>query len=281
MVTSIIILSIIGLVSATLLYVISRKFHVEEDPRIDEIEAVLPGANCGGCGFAGCRNFAEQCAKATSLDNLLCLVGGNAVMQKIAPIVGMEAVEQAPRIAVVRCNGSCENRPRTSHYEGAHSCAVEAALYSGESNCNYGCLGEGDCAAACDFGGITMDPVTRLPIVDPNICIACGSCVKACPRNIIELRKRQEPRVYVACNNRDKGIIARKVCSVACIGCGKCAKSCPNGAIAITDNLAYIDDTLCLSCQACVEGCPTHAIHVVCETEKEKVSTNEKESAIC
>ena len=112
MVTSIIILSIIGLVSATLLYVISRKFHVEEDPRIDEIEAVLPGANCGGCGFAGCRNFAEQCAKATSLDNLLCPVGGNAVMQKIAPIVGMEAVEQAPRIAVVRCNGSCENRPR-------------------------------------------------------------------------------------------------------------------------------------------------------------------------
>ncbi|WP_272961394.1 RnfABCDGE type electron transport complex subunit B [Barnesiella viscericola] len=280
MVTSIIILSIIGLVSATLLYVISRKFHVEEDPRIDEIEAVLPGANCGGCGFAGCRNFAEQCAKATSLDNLLCPVGGNAVMQKIAPIVGMEAVEQAPRIAVVRCNGSCENRPQTSHYEGAHSCAVEAALYSGESNCNYGCLGEGDCAAACDFGGITMDPVTHLPIVDPDICIACGSCVKACPRNIIELRKRQEPRVYVACNNRDKGIIARKVCSAACIGCGKCAKSCPNGAITLADNLAYIDDSLCLSCQACVEGCPTHAIHVVGIAEKNS-TINEKESALC
>ena len=280
MVTSIIILSIIGLVSATLLYVISRKFHVEEDPRIDEIEAVLPGANCGGCGFAGCRNFAEQCAKATSLDNLLCPVGGNAVMQKIAPIVGMEAVEQAPRSAVVRCNGSCENRPQTSHYEGAHSCAVEAALYSGESNCNYGCLGEGDCAAACDFGGITMDPVTRLPIVDPDICIACGSCVKACPRNIIELRKRQEPRVYVACNNRDKGIIARKVCSAACIGCGKCAKSCPNGAITLADNLAYIDDSLCLSCQACVEGCPTHAIHVVGIAEKNS-TINEKESALC
>lgn len=253
---------------------------MEEDPRIDEIEAVLPGANCGGCGFAGCRNFAEQCAKATSLDNLLCPVGGNAVMQKIAPIVGMEAVEQAPRIAVVRCNGSCENRPQTSHYEGAHSCAVEAALYSGESNCNYGCLGEGDCAAACDFGGITMDPVTRLPIVDPDICVACGSCVKACPRNIIELRKRQEPRIYVACNNRDKGIIARKVCSVACIGCGKCAKSCPNGAIALTDNLAYIDDSLCLSCQACVEGCPTHAIHVVGIAEKNS-TINEKESALC
>ena len=124
MVTAIIILSIIGLISATLLYIISRKFHVEEDSRIDEIESILPGANCGGCGYAGCRNFAEQCTKATSLDSLLCPVGGNEVMQKIAPILGLNAVEKAPRIAVIRCNGSCENRPQTSHYEGAHSCAV-------------------------------------------------------------------------------------------------------------------------------------------------------------
>ena len=183
MVTAIIILSIIGLISATLLYIISRKFHVEEDSRIDEIESILPGANCGGCGYAGCRNFAEQCTKATSLDSLLCPVGGNEVMQKIAPILGLNAVEKAPRIAVIRCNGSCENRPQTSHYEGAHSCAVVSSLYTGESNCNYGCLGEGDCAAACEFGGITMDPVTRLPRIDSNICIACGSCVKACPRH--------------------------------------------------------------------------------------------------
>ena len=108
MVTAIIILSIIGLISATLLYIISRKFHVEEDSRIDEIESILPGANCGGCGYPGCRNFAEQCTKATSLDSLLCPVGGNEVMQKIAPILGLNAVEKAPRIAVIRCNGSCE-----------------------------------------------------------------------------------------------------------------------------------------------------------------------------
>ena len=129
MVTAIIILSIIGLISATLLYIISRKFHVEEDSRIDEIESILPGANCGGCGYAGCRNFAEQCTKATSLDSLLCPVGGNEVMQKIAPILGLNAVEKAPRIAVIRCNGSCENRPQTSHYEGAHSCAEETRIH--------------------------------------------------------------------------------------------------------------------------------------------------------
>ena len=127
MVTAIIILSIIGLISATLLYIISRKFHVEEDSRIDEIESILPGANCGGCGYAGCRNFAEQCTKVTSLDSLLCPVGGNEVMQKIAPILGLNAVEKAPRIAVIRCNGSCENRPQTSHYEGA-VCSFKPAI---------------------------------------------------------------------------------------------------------------------------------------------------------
>ena len=182
---------------------------------------------------------------------------------------------------MVKCNGSCENRPATSHYEGAHSCAVVAALYTGESNCNYGCLGEGDCAAACEFGGITIDPVTRLPHIDPNICIACGSCVKACPRNLIELRRKQEPRIYVACNNKDKGAIARKACAVACIGCGKCAKNCPNGAISLTDNLAYIDDSLCLLCKECVDGCPTHAIQIDKTTDSHSVLTKEKESALC
>ncbi len=276
MLTAILILSIIGLISAALLYGIARKFHVEEDARIDEIEAILPGANCGGCGFAGCRNFAEQCVKAGNLENMLCPVGGNSVMQKIAPVLGVEVVEQAPRIAVIKCNGSCENRPRTSHYEGAHSCAVVASLYSGETDCNYGCLGEGDCAAACDFGGITIDPVTRLPQVNADICVACGSCVKACPRNLIELRLKRDNRVFVACNNKEKGAVARKACAVACIGCTKCAKSCPAGAIAITNNLAYIDDTLCQQCNACVEVCPSKAIQVVSDSKP----TNGKE-AIC
>ncbi len=280
MVTAILILSIIGLISAALLFGIARKFHVEEDSRIDEIESVLPGANCGGCGYAGCRNFAEQCVKSASLDNMLCPVGGNAVMKQIAPILGVEAVEQAPRIAVIRCNGSCENRPQTSHYEGANSCAVVASLYTGESNCNYGCLGEGDCAASCEFGSITIDPVTRLPRVNPDLCVACGSCVKACPRNIIELRLKRDNRVFVACKNKEKGAVARKACAAACIGCGKCAKTCPHGAITVSDNLAYIDDSLCQQCNACVEACPTHAIRIEGECIN-NCSIEKKESAIC
>ena len=126
-----------------------------------------------------------------------------------------------------------------------------------------------------------MDPVTRLPRIDSNICIACGSCVKACPRHLIELRKKQESMIYVACNNKDKGIIARKVCSVACIGCGKCVKTCPEKAISLSDNLAYIDDNLCLSCQACVDGCPTHAIHAEIRNNIRETSTPRKETAIC
>lgn len=262
---SIISLAAIGAIAAVILYFIAQRFKVEEDPRIDEVESVLPGANCGGCGKAGCRNFAESCVKATSLDGLLCPVGGSAVMQKVAGILGMEAAEATPRVAVVRCNGTCENRPRTSIYEGAGSCAIANSLYMGETGCAYGCLGCGDCVAACKFGAISIDEATGIPVVDIDKCTACGACVKACPRHIIELRKKglKGRGVYVSCVNKDKGAVARKACSAACIGCSKCAKECKFEAITIADNLSYIDSDKCKMCRKCVEVCPTHAIHAV------------------
>lgn len=265
LIVSIISLAAIGAIAAVILYFIAQRFKVEEDPRIDEVESVLPGANCGGCGKAGCRNFAESCVKASSLDGLLCPVGGSAVMQKVAGILGMEASEAAPRIAVVRCNGTCENRPRTSLYEGANSCAISNSLYMGETGCAYGCLGCGDCVAACKFGAISMDGETGIPAVDMDKCTACGACVKACPRHIIELRKKgvKGRGVYVSCVNKDKGAVARKACSAACIGCSKCAKECKFEAITIADNLSYIDSDKCKMCRKCVEACPTHAIHAV------------------
>lgn len=262
---SIISLAAIGAIAAVILYFIAQRFKVEEDPRIDEVESVLPGANCGGCGKAGCRNFAESCVKATSLDGLLCPVGGSAVMQKVAGILGMEAAEATPRVAVVRCNGTCENRPRTSLYEGACSCAIANSLYMGETGCAYGCLGCGDCVAACKFGAISIDETTGIPVVDIDKCTACGACVKACPRHIIELRKKglKGRGVYVSCVNKDKRAVARKACSAACIGCSKCAKECKFDAITIADNLSYIDSDKCKMCRKCVEVCPTHAIHAV------------------
>ena len=262
---TIVILAGLGLILSLVLYLVAAKFKVEEDPRIDEVEKVMPGANCGGCGFAGCRAFADAAVKAPNLDNNYCPVGGNEVMKKVAAILGYEIVEKTPQVAVVRCNGTCENRPRTNVYDGVKSCKVKAALYSGDTGCPFGCLGCGDCVEACQFGAITMDPATGLPVVDETKCTACGACAKACPKHIIELRNKgpRGMRVFVSCVNKDKGAIARNACTAACIGCGKCAKVCAQEAITVEDNVAYIDFTKCKLCKKCVAECPTGAIHTV------------------
>ena len=264
-ISSIIVLGIIGLASAVILYFVAQKFKVEEDARIDIVTDLLPGANCGGCGFPGCRGFAEACVKADSLDNLLCPVGGLPVMCKVSESLGMAVCQATPKIAVVRCNGSCANRPRTNKFDGARNCKVAAQLYAGETNCSYGCFGYGDCVEACKFDAIVINPETGLPVVDEDKCTACGACVKACPKKVIELRNKgpKGRRVFVSCINKDKGGVARKACSAACIGCGKCQKVCPFGAIKVENNLAYIDFELCRSCRKCVNECPTGAIHDV------------------
>ena len=200
-----------------------------------------------------------------NLDNNFCPVGGNDVMKKVAAVLGLEVKEKAPMVAVVRCNGTCANRPRTNEYDGYQSCKVKAALYSGDTGCFYGCLGCGDCVAACQFGAISMDPETGLPVVDEEKCTACGACVKACPKRIIELRNKgpKNRRVFVSCVNMEKGAVARKSCKAACIGCGKCEKACPFGAIKVEHNVAYIDFEKCRLCRKCVVECPTGAIHDV------------------
>jgi len=255
-------LSGLGTISALILYFVAQKFIVIEDPRIDEVTEKLPGANCGGCGYAGCRNFAEACTKAQNLDGLFCPVGGNVTMTAVATVLGHVAIEQDPRVAVLRCNGSCSVRPRTNTYDGTATCAIAAALYGGDTDCQYGCLGFGDCVEVCKFDALKMDPVTGLPVVNDINCTACGACVKACPRNLFELRKRakKDRKIYVACRNEDKGGIARKSCDVACIGCSKCFKVCPHEAIVMNNNLAFIDSDKCKLCRKCVPECPTNAI---------------------
>ena len=165
-------------------------------------------------------------------------------------------------VAVVRCNGTCANRPRVNQYDGAKSCAIAASLYGGETGCSYGCLGCGDCVAACQFDAIHMNPETGLPEVDEEKCTACGACAKACPKSIIEIRPqgKKSRRIYVQCVNKDRGAVARKACTVACIGCGKCVKVCPFEAITLENNLAYIDPNKCKSCRKCEEACPQNTI---------------------
>lgn len=262
---TVLVLLILGVVAAVLLFFVARKFFVYEDPRIDEVEALLPSANCGGCGYPGCRGFADALVKAGNMSGFYCSVGGADVMNSVAAKLGLVAEAQDPMVAVVRCGGSCQKRAKTNSYVGKSKCSVAAALYGGETGCSYGCLGFGDCVDVCQFDAIAIDETTGLPVVNPDKCTACGACVTACPKMIIELRKHgiKERRVFVSCVNKAKGSVAKKSCEVACIGCGKCVKACPFEAIELKNNLAYIDYNKCKLCRKCVDECPTGAIWAV------------------
>ncbi len=266
--SAVLVLGAIALIASVILYVCSKKFAVEEDPRLAIVNEALPGANCGGCGFPGCSGMADALVKgadAGSLEGLNCPVGGPDVMAKVADLLGMAIANTEPKVAVVRCNGTCELRPRTAQYDGLRTCTAMNATGAGETGCGYGCLGCGDCVAACQFDAIHMNAETGLPEVDEEKCTSCGACVKACPRHIIELRKRgpKSRRVYVRCVNKDKGAAAMKACKAACIGCGKCAKECKFEAITIDANLSYIDPEKCRLCRKCEAVCPTNAIIAV------------------
>lgn len=291
---AVIVLGVIAILAAAVLYVCSKKFAVYEDPRIGQVAEILPGANCGGCGFPGCSGMADALVKgcdAGSIDGLNCPVGGAEVMTKVADLLGMAIANSDPKVAVVRCNGTCANRPKIAEYKGLRTCAAMHSCGAGETACGYGCLGCGDCVAVCQFGAISINPETGIAEVDEEKCTACGACVKACPRNIIELRKKgpKGRRVYVSCVNKDKGPAAMKACAAACIGCGKCQKECAFEAITIANNVSYIDPDKCRLCRKCEKVCPTHAIIAVnfpapkprpaAETEAAKTETAKPEAA--
>jgi Na+-translocating ferredoxin:NAD+ oxidoreductase RNF subunit RnfB len=258
-------LSIIGAVAALILYFVAQKFKVYEDPRIDTVCKKLPGANCGGCGYAGCRALAEAIVKAESLENKFCPVGGANTMNEIAEVMNLSVEASEPKIAVVRCNGGKCNTQAKANFEGFDNCLFAHMTFSSEGGCSNGCLGLGNCVKACSFDAIHINPETKLPEVDEEKCVACGACVKTCPRSVIELRNKgkNSRRVFVSCINQEKGAAAKKNCEAACIGCGKCAKACPFEAISINNNVAYIDFNKCKLCRKCVAECPTGAIHAV------------------
>ncbi|MBR4387601.1 MAG: Fe-S cluster domain-containing protein [Prevotella sp.] len=275
--SAVLVLGAIAFVAAVILYVCSKKFAVKEDPRLALVNEALPGANCGGCGFPGCSGMADALIKAAdkgSLEGLNCPVGGADVMAKVADLLGMAIANAVPKVAVVRCNGTCELRPRIVHYDGLLTCTAMNATGAGETGCGWGCLGCGDCVNACQFDAIRINNETGLPEVDEEKCTSCGACVKACPRHIIELRKKgpKNRRVYVRCVNKDKGAVAMRNCKAACIGCGKCAKECKFEAITVENNVSYINPDKCRLCRKCEAVCPTNAIVAVnFPPKKEKV----------
>ena len=254
--TAFLIVGGIALVLGVLLALISYFFAVPEDPTKAKIRACLPGVNCGACGYTGCDDYAAALAEG-GVKPSLCVPGAQAVADEIAAILGVESEAFEDVVAYVACNGHCGVTQNKADYEGVQTCAAATMLYGGPGACTHGCLGYGDCAAACPVGAIcTIDGIAH---VDTSRCIGCGVCVKTCPKGVIRMLP-QKAQVTVQCNNKDKGADARKACQNACIGCKKCEKVCPNGAITVTDNLAFIDYAKCTGCGVCLDNCPAGCI---------------------
>ncbi len=247
----------VGVLLGAVIAMAYRKFAVESDPRIDEIEEVLPGANCGGCGYPGCRAFAEAVARGNApVDG--CPVGGATVAALVAKIMGVESEGDSRRlVALVRCGGGRAEAKETAEYIGLEDCRA-AQLLGGHKGCQYGCLGLGSCVKACPFDAMYMND-NGLPVVVKERCTACGLCVKACPRDLIALVP-DDMLVHVLCRSYDAGRVVRSHCQVGCIGCKACERVCEDDAIHVTDLLAEIDYDKCTNCGKCAEACPTKAI---------------------
>lgn len=249
----------IALVAAILLTVFSHFFGVEEDPKKKQIRECLPGINCGACGYKGCDDYAAALAEGGVKPNL-CIPGAQQVADEIAAIIGVETEEFEDVVAFVACNGNCNATSPKALYEGVQTCEAASMLYGGANSCRFGCLGYGDCAAACPSNAICI--IDGIAHVRTDRCLGCGICANTCPKKIINMLP-QKTNTVVMCSSKDKGADARKACKNACIACKKCEKLCPHGAITVKDNLATIDYNKCTGCGLCVKECPTGCLKTV------------------
>ncbi len=248
-----------GLLFGILLGIAAKAFAVKTDERVPKILDALPGANCGGCGFAGCNAYANALVEGGVKPNM-CPVGGAAVAEKIAEIMGMTTEDKEKTVARVMCAGTPDIARRKYYFDGPRDCHSASLLGGGEKMCPYGCLGFGSCVAVCKFDAIHI--VDGVAVVDVDKCVACGACVAECPKGIIKILPASS-KYSVTCMSVEKGKTTRADCQVGCIGCGICAKNCPKEAIEVKDNLAVIDPSKCVSCGICASKCPQHAINMM------------------
>jgi len=251
-------LGALGLFFGIGLAVSSRRFAVQIDPRLEKIHGLLPGANCGACGGAGCFGFAESILSGKiSID--ACRVAEEKEKGEIARLLGKKIEKQIKLSAVLHCNGGIRVKDRFL-YQGIKDCVAANIVLGGQKECAWGCLGFGSCADVCPFGAIRMSE-EGLPVVDPDKCKACNKCVQVCPKKLFALIPAKQ-NVYVACRSHDLGKDTKAVCPAGCIGCRLCEKACKFDAIHVVDNLAAIDYNKCTSCGACVKVCPAKTILV-------------------
>ena len=256
----------LGLVFGLVLAAASRVFYVETDPRLEQLNECLPGANCGGCGYAGCNAYAEAVLKGEAKIGL-CASGGSKCAKAMAAIMGVEAEEVIRKVALVRCSGEkhydaegnlISGSRLKAEYEGFRDCRAASGVGGhGPLSCKFGCLGFGTCVRACKYGA--MELVDGVAKVDQDLCVGCMVCANVCPRNLITAI---DPRntVVIACNSHAKGAVVNRNCTMGCMGCSLCKKICPEDAITIDRNLAVIDYSKCTSCGLCATVCPKKLI---------------------
>jgi len=252
---AVLILGALGLGFGLLLMIANKVFEIPSDPTRDAVRNALPGANCGGCGFAGCDALADAIA-AGEAPVSACPVGGADCANAIAAILGLEAMpDQVRNVATVVCQGSTDRCRDKFEYHGITDCVAATMINDGHRSCKYACLGLGTCVRACKFDAIHINEKTGIAEVDPEKCTSCGACVRACPKSVLSLQPETVP-VRLLCRAAEEGHLVSDNCKIGCVGCGACKDACQFDAITMENNLPVIDRSKCVGCMMCAEACP-------------------------
>ena len=251
---------IVAVICAVLLTIASIVFAVPVDETAVKIREKLAGANCGACGFAGCDDYAAALAADHDLPCNKCAPAGAAAAEAIAAILGVAAGSSEPQVAAVKCSGYDNVAKKAMDYQGIKTCKAAIDFFGGPGECQFSCIGFGDCTKACAFGAIEV--CNGVAKVNRDKCVGCGACAATCPKKIIDMVPKTS-RVYFGCSSLEPGKVVNQICSTGCIGCKLCEKECKFEAIKVENNLAKIDATLCKNCGLCAKKCPRHIIHVI------------------